>query len=375
VASDTEESYTLTFGERLKIGLAINWKVDKRHFSVTVAPQEVRSAADVWLNDVKLASFTPGVTTSFTRTFPLSKLELFKSLRYTVRHAVQEAYMYWTLRGDKKKAGALARFLRTNGFVPGMDMRAAAFGMSASLPDDLPFDSKAYEDCEHVPPPTTVAYPYRSKACLAQSSYLNIAARDAFLQASLALHVVQKYDKDYEYAGSNSWLAWTQGSTPQETSHHLQRQWRRLGYGIPSCNPVACGNYASSIRTSAFGALETVLGYDYGDKVARSYADAAAVATLKSQIGSDGIIRHDSSRLYRPVQAGAIPVAWNESGAFVAPSDTSLLAAPASLLFGRLSMPPEYIGIQASNTETSMDAWAFLVRYRCAVYGVSCMIK
>jgi hypothetical protein len=120
--------------------------------------------------------------------------------------------------------------------------------------------------------------------------------------------------------------------------------------------------------------LQVLLGYEQGsDATARKFADAAAAATIKSQV-RNGEIRLPTVTLYRPIQNGSFPVAWDKEGYFVAPSDPTLIGGPVMLLTGKFSMPPEYRGVQASNTETSIDAWAFLVRYRCAKYGVGCIL-
>jgi hypothetical protein len=35
-------------------------------------------------------------------------------------------------------------------------------------------------------------------------------------------------------------------------------------------------------------------------------------------------------------------------------------------------MPPEYLGPKPTDSETTFDAYAFLLVYRCARYGVGC---
>jgi hypothetical protein len=41
-------------------------------------------------------------------------------------------------------------------------------------------------------------------------------------------------------------------------------------------------------------------------------------------------------------------------------------------LYEQLDMPPEYRGVIPSNAETTLTAYAFLVRYRCERYGKGC---
>jgi hypothetical protein len=370
--SRTSESYRYEFGGKLVVDVRVEWNATDRDLAVTVTPEKVGERAEIWLDRLVLAVFDPGDTVSATQTFTKTDLSMFRSLRYTVRHATQSAYLYWTLRGDRDRAGTLSGFLRHNGYTPGLDMRAVIFGMSKGLPEDLPFNDAAYQDCSHLPAATPGVYPYESKACSLMSAYLQAGARDPFLQASQALHTLQQRgDPAAQYPMSLLERGWLQGSTPKETSRHLQGRWDYLRFGIPSCTPLTCSDYASGIRTSIFGTLETEFGYRYGDPAAQRYADAAAAATVASQVKKDGLVRLGSTELYRPVQIGAFLAAWNEDNAFTAPSNPLAAFGPLAVATSH-PMPPEYRGVQASNSETTFDAWAFLTRYRCARYGVGC---
>lgn len=377
-SSRTAEEYQVRFSgsgakNALELKVAIDWAAKRDNMLITLTPTKVEESVEVWLDQYKLATYKKPdggsaiVNSPASWFFPLTDASSFRMLRYTVRHATQEAFMYWRDRGDKEKADALANFLFTNGYTPGYDMRAPLFGASGELPDDLPFNEAAYEDCDHLPVSDRDAYAYKSKVCLFVETYLNMGARDPFLQAWQALHTVVKYrNPDHELP---FWSFWLQGSTPREVVEHLRGQWNRTGYGIPKCTPFSCDEM-SGIRTSVYGALETELGYRHGDPDARIFADAAAAATVRSQI-KNGLVRMKQGEFYRPMQTGAFAAAWDdETGRYVVPSTPVFVAFVAFKVTGEEPVPPEYSGIIPSNSETTFDGISFLWRYRCAKYGV-----
>jgi hypothetical protein len=298
-------------------------------------------------------------------------------LRYTIRHATQAAYLYWRpIDNEFVQASSLALFLQNNGYAPGFDMRAPLFDLndtlsntlSKHLPDDLPFNPGAYPDCEITPPSNELAYGYKSKVCLFKQAYLDLGARDPFLQAWQALHLLAKYDDPNRQFPRYGW--WMQGQTPTEIAKHLRGQWNRSGFGVPKCTPFSC-NEVSGIRTSAFGALQTEMGYRYGDINAQRFADAAARMIVTAQVKEYGQIRMKNATYYRPAQIGAYLTAWDTADArFIEPSTPVLATAIAFALTGEEPIPPEYVGIVPSNSETSLDALGFLRQYRCAKYDV-----
>ena len=157
------------------------------------------------------------------------------------------------------------------------------------------------------------------------------------------------------------------GATPVQTADHLQYLWDQLGYGIPTCSPTGCDmTQASGLRTFAFGALETLLGYRFGQPSRIPYANAAATAAISSQIPASGIIHTPRQSSLRPGQAGAYPIYFNAHGQFTP------LSGYLQALSGRLSMPPEYTGLVVSDSETTFDGWAFLTTYRCARFHIGC---
>ena len=79
------------------------------------------------------------------------------------------------------------------------------------------------------------------------------------------------------------------------------------------------------------------------------------------------IVDGDGERAFRPLQAGGFLIAWDERGANVPTRST-----PITELMERLNAPEEYLGLIATNAETTLSVWAFLIRYRCLRYNVGC---
>ena len=293
-------------------------------------------------------------------------------LRFTVRHATQEAYLYWSTYGrDAKKAKALGKFLKANGYTPGYDLRAPLFNSGGGVPDDMPVNDTAYPDCKHIASSTIDSYAYRSKVCLYEDAYIVNGERDPFLQGWEALTVLERHkDPDHHQP---TWGWWMQGDTPAEVSKHLRGQWNRSGTGIPKCTPFRCAEL-SSIRTSIFGALETELGFRYGDKKATKFADAAASVIIRTQVQVDGGFTVDDGKVYgRPGNAGSYMSAWNTDYEFTQPSTPKLPVAIALKWKDAHPTPLEFDGKIPSNSETSFDALGFLEKYRCAKYHVGCL--
>lgn len=66
------------------------------------------------------------------------------------------------------------------------------------------------------------------------------------------------------------------------------------------------------------------------------------------------------------VQRGGSYTSWSSDLSYAPPESL------ANTVIGYAGMPMEYRGLIAANNETTFDAYAFLVRYRCLVYGKSC---
>jgi len=371
---NNDEKYDVTFSTgktrgAFKATVSIKWDYKPTQFQITLLPKNVSEPVEIWLDNKQLTDFSPTKKEQSAHALDTSQQAQMRMLRFTIRHATQEAYMYWLTYGkDPKRAAALASFLERNRYEPGYDMRAPLFGQAGNLPEDLPFDQKAYPDCDHVAESSEFAYAYRSKVCLFRDTYLNVGARDPFLQAWQALTTLEKNkDPDHDLPNGGWWL---QGDTPAEIAKHLQGQWNRTGYGIPKCTPFSC-NEMSGIRTSVFGALQAELGYRYGNADSRKFADAAAKMIVTAQVGTDGKFHMADGTFYRPSQVGAYLAAWDTADTrFIVPSAPKLVAGVAYFVTGEEPIPPEYLGIVPSNSETSFDALGFLQLYRCEKYKV-----
>lgn len=375
--SATSDDYKVAFHtpaaiDALKVHVQINWTFSPTQFQITTTPLSVKEKVELWLDTVKLSTFEPGSTKSSARALGNDSQSQLRMLRFTIRHATQEAYLYYSTYGkNPERAAALKKFLEANGYVAGYDLRAALFDANGKLPDDLPVNDKAYPDCDHTAASSPLAYAYRSKVCLFITPYLISGDRDPFLQAWDALTVLMKYDDPNHEQPEWGW--WTQGDTPVEVSQHLRGQWNRSGSGVPKCTPFSCAE-ESDIRTAAFGALETQLGYVHGDEKSKKFADAAAKVVTMVQIGTDGKFKADNGITYtRPGQAGSFLSAWTPKLEFTQPSTPKLPVAVALTVRGAIPTPLEYQGIIPSNSETSFDALGFLLMYRCAKYHVGCL--
>ncbi|HET9558980.1 MAG TPA: hypothetical protein VFS70_17720, partial [Actinomycetota bacterium] len=385
-SSYASESYELTFDtptipEGLRLRAKVDWDAGGGRYRVSVAAvafEERSTAAEIWLDDVLLGTVAPGAADGarppLRRSFPAREVGHLRSFRYTVRHATQLAWLHAVSKEDAARSGALARFMLKAGFVPGEDLRAAIFGRGRDAPRDFSYRHQpfldAYGDCELEPPSTPRAYPYRSKACLGDvRPYLLAARHDTLLPAIEALQALNRGESpDSAYRDQSALLPMATTSASR-TADALERRFDRLGFGVPRCTPFSCDrDRASALRTFTFGMLETVLGYSGGEVDRRPYADAVAHIALSVQIGDDGVVRAADRVAYRPALRGGFLSYWNSDRRYLKP--TGVVQAVAD----RFNMPAEYLGVRPTDSETSFDAYAFLVLYRCARYQVGCKL-
>ena len=379
------EAYELTFAtpasaDGLRLRAGVDWDAGQDRYRVSVAVlafDDPASAAEVWLDDVRLGTFRPGPAAgqpALRRSFPVRDVSHLRSFRFTIRHATQLAWLHAVSRGDKARSSALARFMLNAGFVPGRDLRAAIFGQGRDEPRDFGYRHEpfldAYGDCRLNPPVSPRAYPYRSKACVANvRPYLLAARHDTLLPAIEALQALNRGESpDHAYRDQSALLPMATTSAGR-TADQLERRFDRLGFGIPRCTPFGCDRArASALRTFAFGMLETVLGYNSGQLGRRPYADAVAGLALSVQIGDDGVVRAADRVVYRPALRGGFLSYWNRDRRYLKPTGVAQAVAD------RFNMPPEYLGLRPTDSETAFDAYAFLALYRCARYQVGCKL-
>jgi hypothetical protein len=378
------EAYELTFAtpstpEGLRLRASVDWDAGGGRYRVSVralALDDPGTAAEVWLDDVQLGTFEAGRPAGeqpvLGRSFPADEVAHLRSFRFTVRHATQLAWLHAVSRDDTARVSALGRFMLSAGFVPGKDLRAAIFGQGRDDPRDFGYRHEpfldAYGDCRLAVPSSPRAYPYRSKACLADvRPYLLAARHDTLLPAIEALQALNRGEQpDSPYRDQSALLPMVTTSASR-TADELEARFDRLGFGIPRCTPFGCDRErASALRTFTFGMLETVLGYGNGQVSRRQYADAVANLALRVQIGDDGVVRAADRVAYRPALRGGFLSYWNRDRRYLKP--TGVVQSVAD----RFNMPPEYLGLRPTDSETGFDAYAFLALYRCARYKVGC---
>jgi hypothetical protein len=211
-------------------------------------------------------------------------------------------------------------------------------------------------------------YPYTSKVCAIPTwGYVAMSREDPLVPLAQGLHILDRYaDPLREYSDGEHL-----NSTVVDLAADMEHRFRDSG-GIAECLPGSCDSGSTStLRTVLFGMLETDLGFGRGDETSRTYADAVAARLLDQQVGPDGLIATTTlGELYRPDQAGGFFTHVDADGRSGEPD--SFTRQQMSRLAGVLDIRPEYVGEIATNAETTLAAYAFLVRYRCARFGAGC---
>ena len=379
------EAYELRYAtpssaDGLRLRARVDWDVGGGRYQVSVTAlsfDDPATTAEIWLDDVRLGTFAAGPVAGqppvLRRSFPIREVGHLRSFRYTVRHATQLAWLHAVSRNDDRST-ALARFMLKAGFVPGRDLRAAIFGRGRDAPRDFSYRHEpfldAYGDCQLDPPATSLAYPYRSKACVGNvQPYLLAARYDTLLPAIEALQALNRGESPDNAYRDQSALLPNVTTSASKTADKLERHFDRLGFGVPRCTPLGCDRErASAVRTFTFGMLETVLGYSGGEVGRRHYADAVANLALRVQIGEDGVVRAADRVAYRPALRGGFLSYWDADRRYRKP------AGVVQAMADRFNMPPEYLGLRPTDSETGFDAYAFLALYRCAKFQVGCKL-
>lgn len=350
--------------------LTVDWRPAPSPARITFVPRALRGArrATLALQERPLTAVTPGdAGRPLVALVPGDRRALFRSFRFTVRHATNDAEQYALLRGRKDWAAALGTTARAGGFPAGRDIYAALWNASGAWPDAMPVSATAYADCDHRLPADDASYLYRSKTCsLPSRAYLWLSTFDPLVGMLHGLHVLQRHHDPARRYGD---LDRDGISVAGEIG-----RWERLfrtNDGMPRCSPASCDlAWSSGVRTAVFGALETELGYGHDDRISRTYADRTAAVVLASQVRAPGVMRTAYGTLERPLQVGGFAIAWRPGG--LLGFSPKLLSRSIDRAADALSMPKEYTGFVASNAESALAAYAFLVRYRCRKYAVGC---
>jgi hypothetical protein len=363
----------LTFrtGDAVLTGrLTVDWRAAPAPVRITFVPRALRGArrATLALQERPLVAVGPGdAGRRLVALVPGDRRALFRSFRFTVRHATNDGEQYELLRGRRDRAARLGATARAGGFPAGRDIYAALWNASGAWGDDMPVSPAAYADCDHRLVPDDATYLYRSKTCaLPSRAYLWLSTFDPLVGMLHGLHVLQRHgDPGRRYDDLDR-----DGVSVAAEIGRWERLFRAQD-GMPRCSPASCDlTWSSGVRTAVFGALETELGYGHDDRISRTYADRTAAVVLGTQIRAPGVMDTAYGTLQRPLQVGGFAIAWRPGGRLG--FSPKLLARSIDRAADALSMPKEYTGFVASNAESALAAYAFLVRYRCRKYAVGC---
>lgn len=292
--------------------------------------------------------------------------------RFTIRHATKLGTYFYDYYTDPYKVQQLNATVNVYGFNTVPDIYAPLFGKGTSAADNFMFTNDAYHDCDLVRNgmDSTITfgymphrYPYESKACISRLTYINLSKVDYLATGLQALHILNKYhDPDHQYSDPRQYG----NTTPRLIARWLETKWN--GYGIPAYLKDA--EFASSLRTNVFVALEAKLGYEYNDLTSRYYADMGIEILLDTQVGIGynetiqvGEISTAEGYFFRPNQTGSQLLSWyRDDGS----GEYYYVLSPKTFLtelVDLLGMPNETLDVLVSNAETTMSYWAALNTY------------
>ena len=274
---------------------------------------------------------------------------LFQSFRYTLRHGSQMGWKLYHDMGDQTKWSQLQTGLSAYGFT--FDIYDPAFdpGSWSSPGIDSFYTFQAYHDCDvnSQLPVTDTSYPYLSKVCtLGRTVYITLSAWDNLVPTLQALFVLRQYGPDYHYQAlyspASGVPAYWVDRTPRGWARTMESVWN--GYGIPKPGST---QYGTSVRTAAFGILETYLGYRWGDATSKGWADMVRDVFLQTQVNAVGYYKSGdlNAVAFRPLFAGMWFTAWDP----YKQASPKGIVDQVSDLFG---MSHEYDGLIPGNMET-----------------------
>jgi len=288
--------------------------------------------------------------------------------RYTVRHGAALGQHIYTAWGDSTKASMLAKIRAAFGFT--CDIYDPLFGASKTLDDNFMFTPQAYADTiekwRSMPRGLNPhRYPYFSKVQLARDLYIGQSYSDPLLQCLQAIHILNKYnDPNRQYILGS-------GATPLIMANLIYQKWN--GIGIPS--PMGPSTTASGVRTAAFFALATLLGFKYGITDMRTKANMIATTLTGLTAPQSGMyplasmytITQENGQLLRPPYQGAFYAAYTRYGSQVAAiSSTSLLQTIVDY-FGMPGEDPGPIPGGQEVTQVMLQALRIYARYALGI--------
>jgi len=354
-------------------------------------------AVDVYVGDTRLWTNVRYTAPGTTYTIVKSGFRGLPSNRYTVRHAARLGQFLYQIWGDTTKATALGRLRSNFGFT--YDIYDPLFGVSSEQAMNFMFTTQAYADT-----PDVVArlprgliphrYPYASKVtvnAVTRGAYIFQSYKDPLLRMLQAIHCLNKYHDPYvQYATLGGGpisqvpgevMIVTPVSIAEECGGIPGGKWNGIGISHPQDASVASG-----VRTAAFLALTTLLGYGYGVQSMKGWtnmkgcADAVYNILTKDYAPQAGFFPlspgwittsgnndpNANGALLRPPYHGSFYNLWTDYGNRVAAcdKDTSLL----NNLIDMFNMPPEDAGPIPANTESTITMLQALRIYaHCAL--------
>lgn len=244
-----------------------------------------------------------------------------KQSDYTVRHGVIGGYYYYKYIGNVDKSTKLQNLITTYGFIPSYDDHSFIWTKTNTAPLGIVYDLKDYTDCFVTLPSNNTINPYHSKVCklgkLGMKLYFFFSHFDT-------LSPIETMIQTQEQGG-------------KVNTSNFEKKFDTLGFGIPICTPLGCGDIASTIRTAQFGVLELRTNH-------MQYADAVASSLLSAE---------DKN--------GSIYISYDKDGHYK--NEQSIFYKIINILFND---KPIYKGFIPTNAETMNDALAFLLQYRQA---------
>lgn len=286
-----------------------------------------------------------------------------KSHRYTERHAVQLAAMYADILDDATLQTELETALTNDGYTIEKDIYAPLFDQGTQFDNNYLYQSGAdgvYRDCYIAPAMASWAYEYQSKVCtVGVDTYITYSkTQDILVPMLWAVHLLNKGvapDTDV----SDGYRTWS----PRDVAREAENWWISNGdIGIKS--PFS-SSHASSVRTSAFLILESVLA-SRGDATSDTYADKAAAALIQPRNTNGNVIRENedgtSTTLYRPQHKGTWYTAWN---GFNYVAKKSILNQMADA-FNQIDEHPDIKPTNAESTILAMQALRTYDRFNYA---------
>ena len=319
----------------------------------------------LWFGSTKILDNIAGQTLPYGWITTMTGGARAPGFRYALRTTASAARNTLTnglMMSDARLAGTLPW---EQGF--GADIYAPLWGLTADAELEQFFEMTPYHDCDLLlsgqgtasPQPwgvhwvgttaKTQYYAYESEACIAPSTYITNTRSDYLVPALQALHVLNLYDNpDFLYDHPNG------GGTTSPTSI---ARWIEtngwIGHGVKIAGKDAA--VASLTHTAAFLALESVLGWKYGDTTSRTYANNAADVLVAVLWGVDPNLPYQGSTIDKGVltrtnqQNGPLRAWQNVSGAYQLAAQSYLSDA-----FDFEGMPREVGGLTVSDSEAAL---------------------